>query len=819
MLFVRIAHAAVVITLIALIATALLWPQLRGTARADNTGFQSPSDTHAPENQWVTPRLAFELGVATASAIGNKQGYSAFGFSVAGGAFILGIAVQVNAKALDASGCDLQVTLSGEGGSNPSTPQIADLTDSFTDHTLGGSNDTWDRDWTSGEFTDTNFVVTVEYINTGGCNDTDISLDTLRVNVYFKSVTPGDLHPPTLSQPPNGWSDPNNAFASDTDYATASGNADQGYANFNLSVPSPSIITGIEVVIEAFSSDPSGCQIQARVSGNGGDTIPNFSSFPKETAELTDTETLHILGGPEELWNSTWLAASFSNINFALELHNNDPDPGNNVTCTDAATTSLNQVQVRVYFKPLQQTGKSSPSATPAPSEWTNPGNAFASDNADATGRADSTATDEQAYGNFGLSTIPTSSLIVGIEVQVEAHSDDLGNDCALNVQIFGRSGFTAAETANLTVADDDYVLGGQEDLWGATWTPNDFSDANFVVKVTAIDPGTDCANTAVTSLDHIQVNVFYKQIADSGFRSPLATATPSEWTDPQNAFSGTDGNLDATGRADSTATDEQAYGNFGLSVPADSIITGIEVRAEAHSSDAGGACELDVELSPDGGAGFILEEKTAVLTGSDVVYSLGGSSDTWGETWSAGDFSNTNFVVKVTAVDPGGCLDAAVTSLDHIEVNVYFKSSTPPVTNTATSTNTPTITSTPTITPTATITPTPTTTDTPTATITPTATDTPTATATPPSTNTPTQTATPPRTATPVKLLGDVNLDTFVNSIDALFILQFNARLLGTLPNAANAEVNCDDVINALDAALILQFGANFLTALPGCP
>ncbi len=67
--------------------------------------------------------------------------------------------------------------------------------------------------------------------------------------------------------------------------------------------------------------------------------------------------------------------------------------------------------------------------------------------------------------------------------------------------------------------------------------------------------------------------------------------------------------------------------------------------------------------------------------------------------------------------------------------------------------------------------------------------------------------------------LLGDVNLGTFINSIDALFILQFDARLLGTLPNASNADVNCDAAVNAVDAALILQLDANFLAALPGCP
>ncbi|MCH8949779.1 MAG: hypothetical protein IIB87_05330 [Chloroflexi bacterium] len=157
MLFVRIIRGVAAIALIALIATALLWPQLSGTARADNTGFQSPTDIHAP-NEWVTPERAFESGVATSAALFDKQGYSEFDFSVPGGAFILGIAVQVDAKALDSSGCDLEVALSWNDGSSSTSTQTADLTDSFAIHTVGGSNDTWGRDWASSEFDHANFL-------------------------------------------------------------------------------------------------------------------------------------------------------------------------------------------------------------------------------------------------------------------------------------------------------------------------------------------------------------------------------------------------------------------------------------------------------------------------------------------------------------------------------------------------------------------------------------------------------------------------------------------------------------------------------------
>jgi len=60
------------------------------------------------------------------------------------------------------------------------------------------------------------------------------------------------------------------------------------------------------------------------------------------------------------------------------------------------------------------------------------------------------------------------------------------------------------------------------------------------------------------------------------------------------------------------------------------------------------------------------------------------------------------------------------------------------------------------------------------------------------------------------------VNDDGAVNSLDALFILQFDALLIDELPNAASADVDLSGRVNAIDAALILQFTAGLLTQLP---
>ena len=617
------------------------------------------------------------------------------------------------------------------------------------------------------------------------------------------------LRSPTAIHEPNDWTAPGRAFSSDdTDTTSATDGAEQGYAEFGFSIPAGSIVTGIEVRVEAFSEDASGCELQVSLSGNDG---AGYSV--SRIANLTNAEIIHTLGGSTDTWGASWPADEFSNANFVAKVRNNDPG----ADCVDASTASLDHLQVRVYYKPVQDTGFHSPTGTQAPNEWTNPANAFSSNNVRATASADDA---DQAYVDFGLS-VPTASIITGVEVRVEASSTD-ASGCELQVRLSGDDGanFSAYKTAALTDTETIQTLGSPDDLWGESWIPSQFSNANFVAEVRNNDPGADCVGASTTSLDHLQVSIYYKPVQDTGLRSPTATHAPNEWTAPENAF--TSNNTDAT---EDTNGDEQGYASFGFSIPAGSIITGIEVRVEAFSSDASG-CELQARLSGDDGSNDSAS-RTASLTNLETVHILGGTSDTWGEIWSAAEFSNANFVVSVENVDPGaGCADGSTTSLDHIQARVYSKVAGPSptatpthtstLTPTSTATHTPTMTHTPTVTDTPTITLTPTVTPTPIATSTPTRTPTPTATATVTNTATPTATGTPTPTATPTKDLGDVNDDGAVNSVDALLILQFDADLVEGLPNLPSGDVNLNGNVNSIDAALVLQFEAGILDELP---
>ncbi len=58
-------------------------------------------------------------------------------------------------------------------------------------------------------------------------------------------------------------------------------------------------------------------------------------------------------------------------------------------------------------------------------------------------------------------------------------------------------------------------------------------------------------------------------------------------------------------------------------------------------------------------------------LTTAEATYLLGGAADTWGRTWTSGEFSNANFRVRVINVSSNINRDF---SLDWLAVRVTYQ-------------------------------------------------------------------------------------------------------------------------------------------------
>jgi hypothetical protein len=171
-----------------------------------------------------------------------------------------------------------------------------------------------------------------------------------------------------------------------------------------------------------------------------------------------------------------------------------------------------------------------------------------------------------------------------------------------------------------------------------------------------------------------------------TGFLSPSANAAQTTaagdnngyQTSPANAYaddssvatdtdSGTNNNVSCTNRG----KDKHNFSNFNFNLPPSAAIQGIQVRLDARADATSGAPKICVQLSWDGGVTWTAAKTTPVLSTTEATYILGGVSDTWGRTWTPGNFGNANFRLRLTDVASNTSRDFF---LDYVAVNVTYQ-------------------------------------------------------------------------------------------------------------------------------------------------
>jgi uncharacterized repeat protein (TIGR01451 family) len=165
-------------------------------------------------------------------------------------------------------------------------------------------------------------------------------------------------------------------------------------------------------------------------------------------------------------------------------------------------------------------TGAKAPGGTVGPNDWTDASNAFADDGAVATASGDNV---DQGFTTFGFG-IPAGSIIDGITVRVEAASTD-ATGCQVQVRLSDNDGssFTARQSAALTDAAQVFTLGGAADDWGNVWDPTQTTNGTFRLELRN-NSGGGCAADAVTSVDFIDAQVTYRNIANGTTNPPVSS-------------------------------------------------------------------------------------------------------------------------------------------------------------------------------------------------------------------------------------------------------------------------------------------------------
>lgn len=112
---------------------------------------------------------------------------------------------------------------------------------------------------------------------------------------------------------------------------------------------------------------------------------------------------------------------------------------------------------------------------------------------------------------------------------------------------------------------------------------------------------------------------------------------------------------------------------NFGFAIPSGATILGITIGIESKHdiNDGTGITTYRARVVKAGTIGST--NKTLTWSTTEAVQNLGGSSDLWGETWTAANIndSTTGFAIAVNVEDGGGATDVAY--IDHITMTVTY--------------------------------------------------------------------------------------------------------------------------------------------------
>ena len=166
---------------------------------------------------------------------------------------------------------------------------------------------------------------------------------------------------------------------------------------------------------------------------------------------------------------------------------------------------------------------------------------------------------------------------------------------------------------------------------------------------------------TLITLLVMASLPVLTVFASDSGYSSPSSASTNGKgWKTISYSYV-SDNSYTTAQRLQK----QLRLGKFNIpSIPGGSTINGIEVKVEGFTT----GLQANVALSSNGGSSYGSALTTA-LPGTDTVTTLGGPANTWGRTWTAGDFTNNNFLVKLTTTGTNG----ATISVDQVQVKVYY--------------------------------------------------------------------------------------------------------------------------------------------------
>jgi len=157
--------------------------------------------------------------------------------------------------------------------------------------------------------------------------------------------------------------------------------------------------------------------------------------------------------------------------------------------------------------------------------------------------------------------------------------------------------------------------------------------------------------------------------MADTGFKTTGAVVSAGSWANMTTTRINTANDTRAT--ATSTTFIAATLNNYTFGIPSGATIDGIEVNTEFSPDSAATTATLQISLSWNNGTNYTATKSdTQTDTTTDKNSTFGGSTDTWGRSWTDSEFADGTFLVKVEGKSSGVFFQCR---LDFLQIKVYY--------------------------------------------------------------------------------------------------------------------------------------------------
>jgi hypothetical protein len=133
-----------------------------------------------------------------------------------------------------------------------------------------------------------------------------------------------------------------------------------------------------------------------------------------------------------------------------------------------------------------------------------------------------------------------------------------------------------------------------------------------------------------------------------NGYETNAGNACAVDGSLATDASSGTSTSTSCT----NSGKDRHRFWGYAFGLPGSvTSIDGITVQADAGLNNNGGTSILCLELSSDGGSTWTTPRQFSFTGAAIATYTIGGTTDLWGRSWTAANLATGSFRVRVTDV------------------------------------------------------------------------------------------------------------------------------------------------------------------------